>query len=276
MFDDIFLKMITQKDDFSKLLFLTEYFLGKPYILGAQGEGPEAEFDQFPLYRFDAFDCLTFVNNVLALLFSYDETSFKNFLLKLNYYQAKATYQNRFHFMSLDWNPQNQRNGFLLDITTSIEDDKQKPIFKMAEGMIDKRNWFLHRDEKDIRIAAPVTEAKLAKLRALSTLFQPEMTCIPYLPIEHLLSNRSYEDQFPDCGVLEIVRPNWDLRQQIGTHLHVSHIGFWLKLPSSEIVFRHASSDKKQVVEINLYDYLLDISKNSSIKGINLQTLRKA
>ncbi len=38
---------------------VSEEFLGKPYILGALGEGPKARYDQFPAYRVECFDCVT-------------------------------------------------------------------------------------------------------------------------------------------------------------------------------------------------------------------------
>ena len=62
--------------------FLTQLFLGKPYILGAQGEGKQGEFDQSPLYRFDGFDCVTYVNNILALAISNSPNEFEKNLLR--------------------------------------------------------------------------------------------------------------------------------------------------------------------------------------------------
>src|SRR5579863_9448532 len=45
----------------------SRYFLNTRYLIGALGEGPEAQYDQSPLYRTDAFDCVTFVSTVIAL-----------------------------------------------------------------------------------------------------------------------------------------------------------------------------------------------------------------
>ncbi|WP_048875613.1 N-acetylmuramoyl-L-alanine amidase-like domain-containing protein [Candidatus Coxiella mudrowiae] len=55
-----------------RIVFISNQFLGKPYLPGALGEGEEGQFDetplyQTPLYRTDYFDCLTLVNTVCAL-----------------------------------------------------------------------------------------------------------------------------------------------------------------------------------------------------------------
>ena len=260
---------------FDRLNLLTQYFLGKPYILGAQGEGEEGDFDQFPLYRFDGFDCVTFVNNLLALAISDDEVSFKSNLLKINYYNAKPLFQNRFHFMSLDWNPQNQKT-YLTDITEKIVDKNNRPIAMFAEGIIDKRNWFLYRTEKDIRLDhAQNNQEKCQELKKLSTLFKPEFVRLPYLPIQMLLENLSYFDQFPDVTIIEIVRPNWNLCEKIGTNLHVSHVGFGLRSPSGEILFCHASSEQKGVVQNSLINYLGNTLKSETVKGIHIHSIKK-
>ena len=67
-----------------------------------------------------------------------------------------------------------------------------------------------------------------------------------------------------------MVRPNWDLEATIGTRLDVSHLGFVIHTPVG-IMFRHASSTQKRVVETSLLDYLHDCLDNPTIKGINIQ-----
>ena len=50
-----------------RLAIVSSAFLGRPYFWGPLGEGAEGDFDQYPLYRADLFDCLTFVETVLAV-----------------------------------------------------------------------------------------------------------------------------------------------------------------------------------------------------------------
>ena len=242
----------------SRIDFLTKLFLEKPYISNPQGEGDNGEFDQSPLYRFDGFDCVTYVNNILALAFSNNPTEFQKNLLKINYYDAKPLYENRFHFMSLDWNIQNQKNNFLKDVTENFYDHNKKSIAVFAEGDIDKANWFLHKSKTDARLAG------------IAKNFKKQFVRLPYLPLTKVFD---HFNQFPDISVIEIVRPNWPLREKIGTNLHVSHVGFGLRQQSGEILFRHASSEAKCVVEVFLKDYLSNFLESETIKGINVQSV---
>lgn len=139
----------------ARIDYFSRQFLGKPYLGGAQGEGDQGEFDQSPLYCFDAFDCLTYVNNVLALALSDNPFEFEKKLLQINYYDGVAKYENRFHFMSVDWNPQNQKNKILTDITETIADANY------AEGDIDRPNWFLNRSESDIKLLNSISEDEM-------------------------------------------------------------------------------------------------------------------
>jgi len=259
--------------------FFSQQFLEKPYLSGAQGEGATGEFDQSPLYRFDQFDCVTYVNNILALSFSNNLIEFKKNLLKLNYYHAEPIYQNRFHFMSVDWNPQNQQNGFLKDITTQIKNISGNSIAEFAEGDIDRPSWFLHRNEKDIKLLQPISADQMKKqvqrLRNLSRVVKKELVRLPYLPLTHLFGtdHRPREDiftQIPHGSIIEIVRPNWNLKEKIGTHLHVSHMGFliWEK---RNLFFRHASSDNKRVESVLFTHYLQRYLSSDIVKGIHIQ-----
>ncbi|HLB55703.1 MAG TPA: N-acetylmuramoyl-L-alanine amidase-like domain-containing protein [Coxiellaceae bacterium] len=250
---------------------LSHSFLEKPYITNPQGEGTDAEFDSAPLYRFDGFDCVTFVNNILALSLSHNLSEFQKKLLQINYYHAEAKYENRFHFMSLDWNPQNRKNNIVRDVTCEILDEKKNPIAIFAEGEIDKPNWFLKKSENE-------TDARKKLLKKYSEKFKKEIARIAYLPLTTLFDSAKNPREFifnqiPHESIIEIVRPNWNLREKIGTNLHVSHLGFAIRKKSGELFFRHASSENKCVVEILLSDYLKNVLDSPTIKGINVQVM---
>lgn len=265
-------RIFSQSPDLlSRIDFLTTYFLSKPYLVNPQGEGVNAEIDSAPLYRFDGFDCVTYVNNVLALALSLDEHRFLETLLKLNYYDAVPLFQNRFHFMSVDWNPQNQKNNILRDITNTIIDEKNKSICVLAEGEIDRPGWFLKRAEKADSLRA-------AALRKMAIAAKKECAVLPYLPLatlfdENHVPRENYFSQFPPVCVLEIVRPNWQLSSKIGTNLHVSHVGFVIRKSSGALFFRHASSEQKCVVEVRLVDYLKQYLDSPTIKGVHLEAI---
>ena len=54
-------------DLLTRLTVISEYFKGRPYVLGNLGEGSQGKYDQEPLYRTDVFDCTTYVETVIAL-----------------------------------------------------------------------------------------------------------------------------------------------------------------------------------------------------------------
>lgn len=253
----------------ARIDYLSHLLLNKPYIVNPQGEGIHAEFDTAPLYRFDGFDCVTFVNNILALALSQNASDFEKKLLQINYYHAIPTYENRFHFMSIDWNSENQKNKIIRDITREICDKKNTIIAEIAEGEIDKPAWFLKKIENE-------TVARATLLKKYAAQFQKQIGRVPYLPFIKLFDDNKNPNPFifnqiPHASIIEIVRPNWNVTEKIGTNLHVSHVGFAIRKSSSELFFRHASSEAKKVVEILLSDYLVNYIESETAKGINVQ-----
>lgn len=250
--------------------YLSQLFLNKPYIANPQGEGSNGAFDVAPFYRFDGFDCVTFVSNILALAFSHDLQSFEKKLAQIDYYDSKITFENRFHFMSLDWNVQNQKNKIIRDMTSDIDDEQKNSVALIAEGEIDKPNWFLKKAENE-------TGARKKLLIQYAERFKKEIARVPYLPLEKLFDenknpNQYIFDQIPNVSIIEIVRPNWNLKDKIGTNLHVSHLGFAIR-KNNKLLFRHASSEEKKVVEVLLSDYLKNVLNSPTIKGIHVEAV---
>jgi len=260
--------------------WISAQFKGKPYLLGALGEGPNAYYDQFPLYRTDAFDCDTYVNTILALALANSLKSFQQCLQYARYHQGKISYQQRNHFTSLDWNINNQKRGLLKDVTLNIKNKQNKSVAKCANAWIDKANWYNHANRTRIRLQnknIKEQEHRLAKLKENNKKYKIVQSNVPYIPLSVLFPNKDSPDlylfsQIPQGAIIEIVRPNWDLSKEIGTHLNVSHLGFaiWKK---NQLYFREASSEFKAVVDISLIDYLKKALKSPTIKGINIQVV---
>ncbi|MBA3537379.1 MAG: DUF1460 domain-containing protein [Tatlockia sp.] len=264
----------------SRLDYISAKFLGKPYLLGALGEGPDARFDQTPSYRTDAFDCDTYVTTVLALTLAKNEQSFKRCMKKIRYKGGKVDFITRNHFISLDWNPNNQRQNFIKDITPTIKDQNNHPLAQIARALINKPSWYQHFSDQNIRLNSVNENEKALRLAALKqagTKLEKQWAEIPYIPLTALFDSKANPNQFlfkqiPDGSIIEIVRPNWDLRELIGTNLNVSHLGFafWKK---GELFFRQASSQYGKAVEVPLIGYLKETLKSPTIKGINIEVV---
>ena len=89
------------------------------YLLGALGEG--GGVDPQPVTRYDVFDCLTFVEEVLALALSPDPARAHEVRMELRYRGGEPwTYENRRHFMLSEWIPGTIEEGWVEDITATL------------------------------------------------------------------------------------------------------------------------------------------------------------
>lgn len=270
----------SKSDMASRLDTLSANFLDSPYLLGALGEGEHARFDQSPLYRTDAFDCETFVTTIIALALGNNQEIFKQCLKKLRYAKGQISFVNRNHFTSLDWNKNNQQQGFLRDITDSFKDSNNKSVAKIAIAVIDKPSWYQHFNEKGIKLRSAneqEQQKRLKELKIRGNQLAITKDKIPYLPLTALFDNNGNPNQYlfaqiPNASIIEIIRPNWDLRKQIGTHLNVSHLGFafWKK---GELIYRQSSSTQGKVLDVSLISYLKKARSSPTIKGINVQVV---
>lgn len=263
-----------------RLAEISRLFLNKPYYLGALGEGLSGNYDQYPLYRVDAFDCLTFVETVLALSLADNLSSFKHNMQSIRYAEGRLSFVMRNHFTDLDWNSNSQRQGILNDITTTFHDEHQQPIAKTARAEINKPAWYQHFSESKIRltVSSPALQRKrLEELKKRGQNLRAQVATIYYIPLTVLFDRKGKPNhyifqQIPDGAIVEIIRPNWDLTSVIGTHLNVSHLGFafWHK---GVLLFRNASTLKGSVVDQPLIEYLSDALSSPTIKGINIQVV---
>ncbi len=272
-------KRIENKGD--RIVFIAQKLLGKPYELGALGEGRSGYFDEYPLYRTDAFDCETYVDTVLALTFGHDLPSFKRYIKKIRYEDSKVSFINRNHFTCLDWNKNNQKQQLIEDITHQIFDQQHHVIAQSAQTFIDKPNWYQHFGIGHIRLRHNTLheqQKRLAKLKQKAKHLVKERSEVDYIPLKQLFNQNGQANMFlfkqiPQGAVIEIIRPNWDLTKKIGTNLNVSHMGFafW---KDDRLYFLQASSQDNVVVKVPLIDYLRRAQTNPTIQGINIQVAK--
>lgn len=262
----------------ARITTISAQFLGQPYLLGALGEGMQGEYDQSPLYRTDAFDCETYVDLVIALALSKDPNQFKHYINLVRYHNGEISFTKRNHFTCLDWNKNNQQQGFLKDITTTFRDIHHRPIVKYARAMIDKPAWYANFSLNKIKLnntSQAEQKKRLQHLQSEGHRLSRTLSIMPYIPLSALFNDSGQPNyylfkQIPNASIIEIVRPDWDLSKTIGTHLNVSHLGFAI-WQNKTLLFRQASSDYQHVVDVPLIGYLLRARKSPTIKGINIQ-----
>jgi hypothetical protein len=210
---------------------VSQLFLSTPYKRSPLGEGAEGVFDRDPLIRFDAFDCTTFVETVLALSLESDLDSGMRILQKIRYKDGKIDYLTRNHFTELDWVPNNIKAGFLRDITTEIAGQDAVEVSKT----ISKRQWYLRKSIASFhgRFSEDEKHCLLPALRALGEQFPDQRATLPVLPIQDL---PRIIERIPSGAIVNLVRAD-----QAGRTTIVSHQALLIKKNDKWYV-RHASS----------------------------------
>ena len=117
-----------------RITAISEAMMGTPYLNDATGEGAAPDFD--PPARYDAYDCLTFVEEVLALSLAPDVRGAAAVRDSLRYGEGKPqTYENRLHFMLQQWVPKALEAGWLRDITAELGETR------LMRKTVSLRNW---------------------------------------------------------------------------------------------------------------------------------------
>lgn len=244
-------------------------FMNIPYGTGGPlGEGEQGRYDQDPLYRFDAFDCTTFVETVVSLALTQEINAFENKMDEIRYENGEVDYLKRNHFPSLQWIPNNVRNGLLKEINYLILPASER---KLAEAVINLPGWLKAIKVEEIQVPLATLEERqnLAdELHALASQYSPIVATLDYLPISVLLVKPQVLKQIPNGSIVNFVRPNWDLTASTGTHMNVSHQGLIFQRREGTFL-RHASTAGK-VMEVSLLEYLKKFENHPTLKGIHL------
>jgi hypothetical protein len=247
--------------NYKKLRHAIERFMGKPYVLGACGEGEQGRYDQHPLYREDAFDCLTYVNSVLALALSESPDTVVSKLLLINYTSDEISYFSRCHFMLSDWLPNNMRAGRLAWITEKLGLETTTVTRDFDRG------WFFRqRTKRDLHLLEPVSKEQEELLIHELQNGGPKgvlSMSVTYCEWGQMLKNqKQLQVALPPISLMLVVRPSEADAQSCSM---VSHLGFILN-EGGELFFVHAKH-QESVQRERLSVYLERFEDHALIKG---------
>jgi hypothetical protein len=238
-------------DPTERLLAVSTRFVGVPYGYSPLGEGPGNNPDPDPLIRFDRVDCTTFVEQCMALARSESFQEALDWLQKIRYLHNRISYRQRKHFMMAQWLPENQRLGFLEDITQQVAGEQVVGAEKrMGPALWKKRR----RLKKGLQLSPSEVPSGLFRL--------------PVIPLGRVLK---MAHQIPSGTLINVVRNNIET-----TPILVTHQGI-LTEKKGVIFLRHASkAGFHRVVDEPLRRF---VSRNSmyrkwSVLGFNLQKIR--
>jgi hypothetical protein len=229
------------------LLEIGKYFLGTPYKAGTL----EHEKDEHLIVNLRKFDCVTFVESVIALTLALKskKKSFKGFrkyLQKIRYRKGQLQgYTSRLHYFS-DWIHDNQKKGFLREGTAEMG------------GRPFKKNITFMTTHPDLY---PLLKKGLNLQRMKSIERRISRRSLFFIPKKSL---RFLEDRIREGDLIAITTPT--------TGLDIQHAGFAIRV-KNRIHLLHASSKEGKVVlsKKTLYRYLMESKERSGIMVARLE-----
>jgi hypothetical protein len=200
-------------------------FLGTPYAVSPLGEGEGHDPD--PRLRLDAVDCVTLVEQALALATAADDGALIETLDRVRY-TGSPSYGHRNHVMEAQWLPHLLQLGWLTNVTRAYGGKTTQKVKK---------------------VITPVTwEGKLGRSLGLEAGDQARGAFeLDVIPAAHAVSALAHA---PDGLVLVVVRS--DLPSMV---TRISHVAVQVQGPSGPML-RHASSAQHLVVDQLLADFL--------------------
>ncbi|MFP2931520.1 N-acetylmuramoyl-L-alanine amidase-like domain-containing protein [Pyxidicoccus sp. 3LG] len=230
-----------------RLLRMSERFINTPYVLSPLGEG--AGVDPDPTFRLDAVDCLTFVEQSLALGLSRSEADVAPLLEHIRY-ASTPSYEDRNHLMEAQWLPNNIRKGFLADVTRRYGGEDAVPVTKSLTPL----TW---QSRSSAALGLP------QERRPVGTY------SLNMLPLERVMAHAR---AIPSGTILVVLREDLPLKAT-----RVTHLGFVVQRKKRTFL-RHASrGGYNRVVDEDLETFLARNARYAKWKvtGVSLFEVRR-
>ena len=223
-----------------------EFFIGTSYLAGTL----EVEGTESLVVNLREFDCVTFVENVVAITWFLRsrERSFESFqrlLQKIRYRRGRLQgYSSRLHYFS-EWIHDNQKKGILKDVTRKIGD---RPFRKTINFMTTHPNLYLSLGE-------------MVNLRRMKSVERTISTSLFFSIPKKVL--RRFEDRIRDGDLIAITTNR--------EGLDVQHVGLAATV-KNRIHLLHASSGEGRVVlsQNTLYRYLMQSRTRSGAMVVRI------
>lgn len=218
-----------------RFVYHTIEFLGTKYTCDPLGEGKEGTIDKDPLCDFNNVDCVTFIEQCLALAMSKSKQDFLKNLNKIRYKDGKISYITRNHYSIIDWLPNNK--WLVTDATKEIGGK----YVNCTERIIDKQKFF---QDKGIKTTIDKITTKTS-----------------YIPKEKIIKIKNNLSS----GLII-----FHIGDKPG--IFVLHWGVLIK-SDGKLYIRHASSVYKSVVDEELFGYLKKYKFIKGLKFIRINNI---
>jgi D-alanyl-D-alanine carboxypeptidase/D-alanyl-D-alanine-endopeptidase (penicillin-binding protein 4) len=207
--------------DFSaRLESIAHAALGTPYADGPLGEGPDGTHDRDPLMDLGRVDCVTFVEQSIALARAASYQEAFDALQRIRYKDGIIDYERRNHFFIADWIA---NNPFCIDLSQSLGVETL-PLTRT----ISRRGFFDRTNAAELGRNIP-----------------DQVLTIHYVP---LAQAAAAEAKLPSPGLIVFVgKTDW---------LFALHCGLYFRDTAGKGLLFHASSKQGSVVSQPLLAYL--------------------
>lgn len=230
---------------------LAALYLDKPYRSDPLGEGKNGIYDKDPLIREDAFDCVTYVELILALKATDGEKGkdLQDILNLIRYQGGTIDFFKRNHFMEEHW----IKNALKYDIIRAYP---QTVGTENAVLKVDFPQWYKERiEQKKALDAKDMRRIKGEK---------PFETTSPYVPASELTED--FLKKQPVKAVVFLIKCDLDegpIKGDMITHMGLLFHGRDLY---------HASKEMGKVVKVDFKRYM---EEHSSFCGLMLYEVVK-
>lgn len=218
-----------------RLEAIARAFVGTPYKDGPLGEGSDGKYDKDPLMDLSCADCVTFVEQVIALAVSKTHKEAFQQLQRIRYKDGRIDFETRNHFMVADWVV---NNPWCHDVTR----DLGVPVTEVTRT-ISKRAFFP-------KVNAP-------ELGQNTTDREMTAACVP---LEHVAAAVG---QLPGPSLILLIgKVDW---------LFAVHSGLFLRDANGKAHFFHASSKTGKVIDDNLAAYLAGSTRHLGFSAYRIE-----
>jgi len=209
----------------ARLVQVAKDALGTPYADGPLGEGPKGTHDQDPLMDLAHVDCVTYIEQCIALAASTSYAEAFQKLQRIRYEDGQIDYESRNHFMVADWIT---NNAFCKDVTKKL-----KVETATVSRTISRKDFFQLVKAPELGQDTPDNDIELT-----------------YVPVDEVAQA---EPNLPSPAIVVFVgKIDW---------LFALHCGLYVREPEGEGRLYHASSKAGEVVAVGLTDYLRDTDR---------------
>lgn len=135
---------------------ISELFLSRPYIEGSLGGG--AGLAEQLRVSLSAFDCVTFMESVLALALARTTAEFIDTIRRIRYKDGEIDWVRRNHYM-VDWASNNEQGGFIKNMTFGPDAFEKTCTLSLIAGLPAKTATFRYFPTQSLGAVTGLIEA---------------------------------------------------------------------------------------------------------------------